>query len=155
MSRLELLIPPPVIMLLSAGIAYLLSGQSWDSLQQNMTMENLVWSMLFVIAGVASAVAGVLEFHKFHTTIDPMHPKRSKTIVQTGIFAFTRNPMYLGMVLVLLGWGDFLDSLVAFSGAVFFFIYIERFQIRPEEAVLSAKFGTEYDNYLLSVRRWL
>jgi len=155
MSRLELLIPPPVILLLAMGLAYLLSGQSWQELFIDVSFDNIFWPLLFISAGATVAISGVLEFIKFKTTVDPLHPNKSKTIVQSGVYAFTRNPMYLGMLLVLLGWADFLDSLNAFSGAVFFFLYIDRFQIRPEEAILSANFGEEYLNYLRQVRRWL
>ena len=155
MSRLELLIPPPVILLLSMGLAYLLAGQNWQSLFTNVSFDNVFWPLLFISVGITVAISGVLEFIKFKTTVDPLHPGKSKTIVQSGVYAFTRNPMYLGMLLVLLGWADFLDSLNAFAGAVFFFLYIDRFQIRPEETILSANFGEAYLNYLSEVRRWL
>lgn len=155
MSRLELLIPPPVILLFSMGGAYLLCGQSWRSLFIEVSFDNVFWPLLFISAGATVAISGVLEFVKSKTTVDPLHPGKSKIIVQSGVYAFTRNPMYLGMLLVLLGWADFLDSLNAFAGAVFFFVYIDRFQIQPEERILSDKFGDEYLAYLNQVRRWL
>jgi protein-S-isoprenylcysteine O-methyltransferase Ste14 len=76
-------------------------------------------------------------------------------LVTTGIYHHTRNPMYVGLLLVLLGWVSFLCSVIALLGLVAFVIYITRFQIVPEERVLLAKFGADYAEYLARVRRWL
>jgi len=72
-----------------------------------------------------------------------------------GIYRFTRNPMYVGLALVLLGWAALLSSPWALLGPLVFVLYINRFQIAPEERVLSAKFGAAYTEYIARVRRWL
>ena len=100
-------------------------------------------------------VSGVNEFARHKTTINPLDPNQSSLVVSSGVFRFTRNPMYLGMLLILLAWADYLDNFMAFGGALFFILYITRFQIQPEERILLSNFSQEYQNYLNSVRRWL
>ena len=76
-------------------------------------------------------------------------------LVTYGIYRITRNPMYVGLMLVLLGWAAFLASPVSLAGPVAFIAYITRFQIKLEERILLGKFGSEYKSYMLSVRRWV
>ena len=114
--------------------------------------------MLAWLVGGAGAVILFLAlglFRRAETTVDPRYPSRSDTIVTGGIYRVTRNPMYVGMALVLLAiaiaTGDVLNLLVL----AFFLWFITRFQIRPEEEALRAKFGEAYDSYTRRVRRWL
>lgn len=156
MNFLQLKCPPPIVMALSALLALLLSQRELSFLQQQaMALDNLLWPLLFLIAGMALAVAGIKEFAKHQTTINPLNPQQSSRLVVSGVYQLTRNPMYLGMLVVLLGWGDFLDNLLGFSGALVFFVYISLFQIKPEEAVMQQKFGEEFSQYSRTVRRWL
>jgi protein-S-isoprenylcysteine O-methyltransferase Ste14 len=106
------------------------------------------------IGGLVSAT-GAREFKRAKTTVNPLHPERASVVVTTGIYRFTRNPMYVGISLVLLGWFVAFGGLSALVGLPLFIWYITRFQILPEERVLEAKFGAEYTQYVLSVRRWL
>jgi hypothetical protein len=89
------------------------------------------------------------------TTINPFKPQNSTALVTSGVYRFTRNPMYLGLTLIVLGWATFLCSVWALAGPVLFVLYISRFQIEPEERILSAKFGAAYSDYVSRVRRWL
>ena len=75
--------------------------------------------------------------------------------VATGIYRFTRNPMYLGMLIVLVGWAVILANAISFALVPMFVLFMNRFQIGPEERVLSAHFSSEYVTYMRSVRRWL
>ena len=156
MNFLQLKCPPPIVMLLSALLAWVLSQRELGFIQQQATnVENLIWPLVFLIAGVSLAIAGIKEFAVHQTTVNPLNPNQSSSLVVSGIYQLTRNPMYLGMLVVLLGWGDFLDDLLAFSGALVFFVYISAFQIKPEEDVMQEKFGEEFIQYCRSVRRWL
>ena len=101
------------------------------------------------------ALAGNREFKRARTTINPFRPENSTVLVTSGIFRITRNPMYVGLTLVLLGWAAFLSSGWGLLGPVVFALYINCFQIAPEERVLSAKFGEAYTRYTARVRRWL
>ncbi len=112
-------------------------------------------SVAFALAGGATALAGDLAFKRARTTINPFKPQNTSSLVTSGIYRLTRNPMYLGLLMVVLGWATFLCSAFALLGPVAFVAYIARFQIVPEERVLSAKFGSGYSEYLARVRRWL
>jgi protein-S-isoprenylcysteine O-methyltransferase Ste14 len=106
-------------------------------------------------AGLTLSLAGVVGFRAARTTVDPLHPERSVVLVRQGVYRLSRNPMYVGFVAALLGLAVALSSpvglLLAFGTAV----YLDRFQIEPEERVLLQRFGHEYERYKRSVRRWL
>ena len=89
------------------------------------------------------------------TTINPVKPSSASSLVITGIYRLTRNPMYLGSLFILLGWAVFLANVLAFLLLPGFVLYINRFQIIPEETALSGIFGSEFATYKANVRRWL
>ena len=153
MQTLELKIPPPVVTLLVAVSMWFARGYA-PSLGLAIPWRPAL-AVALVIVGIALALAGVLAFRKAKTTVNPMKPEASSTVVATGIYRFTRNPMYLGMLVVLLGWAVFLANGICFLLLPVFVLYMNRFQIGPEERVLSEHFGTGYATYMKSVRRWL
>ena len=110
---------------------------------------------IFVAAGVAFALLGVLAFRASGTTVNPLTPERASALVTGGVYRVTRNPMYVGLAFVLLAWAVALSAVLPFVGIVAFTLYITRFQIRPEERVLEELFGQEYATYATRVRRWL
>jgi protein-S-isoprenylcysteine O-methyltransferase Ste14 len=153
MRALELRIPPPVV-------ALLVGAAMWFAAGERVPLElpfrvRLVAFVVIALAGGAIALAGDLAFRRARTTISPFKPENSTALVTSGIYRFTRNPMYVGLTLVVLGWTVFLCSAWALLGPVAFVLYITRFQILPEERVLSAKFGGAYTAYAARVRRWL
>jgi protein-S-isoprenylcysteine O-methyltransferase Ste14 len=105
--------------------------------------------------GVGVALGGVVSFRRARTTVNPLKPETSAALVVTGVYAFTRNPMYLGMVLVLLAWATFLASPWSLAGPALFALYITRYQIIPEERVLAGLFGETFAAYRKRVRRWI
>jgi protein-S-isoprenylcysteine O-methyltransferase Ste14 len=109
---------------------------------------------LLVLAGALVCVAGVLAFRRARTTVDPMHPAAASSLVVRGIYHRTRNPMYLGFALALLGWAVVLAKLSALLVLPLFVLYLNRWQIRPEEAALQARFGADFEAYAARVRRW-
>ncbi len=84
-----------------------------------------------------------------------MKPEAASTLVCSGVYRVTRNPMYLGLLLVLTGWAVHLSCAWTLIGPLAFKLYIDRFQIAPEERALSGKFGADYSAYATRVRRWL
>lgn len=100
-------------------------------------------------------IAGVVEFRRANTTVNPHLPNNSAHIVTSGIYRITRNPMYLGMLFVLCAWAVYVSNATGVIFPALFALYITRFQIEPEERVLTAKFGEPYVTYLREVRRWL
>lgn len=107
------------------------------------------------VLGLAAALAGVTEFRRAQTTVDPTDPSKSSSVVTGGIYRFTRNPMYVGFLLIVVGWAVYLANPWAFLGPVAFVLYMNRFQIEPEERILKERFGAPFEQYLRSVRRWI
>lgn len=153
MNRLELRIPPPVVALLVA-IAMWLARSATGALSFALS-DRLAIAIMLAVLGVGIAVAGIASFRRAGTTANPTRPEATSSLVATGIYRFTRNPMYLGSALVLFGWAVWLSNLVAFAGPLLFVLYINRFQIVPEERMLAAKFGTAFDDYRRRTRRWI
>ncbi|HST29029.1 MAG TPA: isoprenylcysteine carboxylmethyltransferase family protein [Rudaea sp.] len=150
---LETRVPPPAVAVTAALIIW---GIARLTPQVEMPSSvRLVASLALVVAGVALAVAGVLSFRRARTTVHPTRPEEASSLVSTGIYRFTRNPMYLGLLLILVAWVVFLSSPWALLGAAAFVLYLSRFQIAPEERALLKLFGSEYVSYKASVRRWL
>lgn len=108
-----------------------------------------------LVAGICVALLGAASFRTARTTLNPLNPEKSSALVRSGIYQYTRNPMYLGMLLVLLGWATFLSNVLAFVVLPGFMIYMNRFQIVPEERALASLFRQEFAAYQAKVRRWL
>jgi protein-S-isoprenylcysteine O-methyltransferase Ste14 len=153
MQSLELKIPPPVIAALVAIAMWRISLIT--PLLEMFAPYRVPVAIVIVLAGIAFDVTGIVSFHQSRTTINPMKPESASFLVSSGIYRVTRNPMYVGLLLVLIGWAVFLSSPWALLGPLAFFLYIDRFQIAPEERVLLSLFGTDYSDYKAKVRRWL
>jgi protein-S-isoprenylcysteine O-methyltransferase Ste14 len=108
-----------------------------------------------VIAGALISAAGVVQFRRAKTTVNPMNPAASSSLVVAGIYRWTRNPMYLGFLVALLGVTSWLASPPALLVLPPFVLYMNRFQIVPEERALAARFAGSFDEYRRRVRRWL
>lgn len=107
------------------------------------------------ILGLLVVAAAVISFRRQRTTVNPMTPEASTAVVTGGVFRISRNPMYLGMLLALAGWAAYLANATAFLLLPVFVIYLNRFQIRPEEQALLSRFGPAYSEYMAAVRRWI
>lgn len=146
-------IPPPVILLLSGAIMWAVAHSGFA--YPVAIPFALPLAVLLAAAGIAVAAAAIRRFRKVETTVNPLQPDAATALVDHGIFTRTRNPMYLGLLLVLSGWGVWLQSLaniVVLAGFVFF---ITEFQIKPEERALQKVFGQAYADYVARVRRWI
>ncbi len=115
------------------------------------------WPIVVAIfaAGILIILIGGYQFKAASTTVHPLKPEESTQLVTTGIYRFSRNPMYVGFFLFLLAWTVLLGSLIVFLILPFFVLLITKVQILPEEEVLQKKFGEDYLNYKSSVRRWV
>jgi protein-S-isoprenylcysteine O-methyltransferase Ste14 len=152
-DALELRIPPPVIALLIAAAMWAISRVT-PLVEVPLVMRTAV-AIIFAIAGGSISVAGVRAFRRAQTTVNPLKPQTSSSLVCGGIYAVTRNPMYVGMSCLLLGWSVFLASAWTLAGPLAFVLYMTRFQIVPEERALLSLFGADYAAYTCRVRRWL
>lgn len=153
MKSLETKIPPPIIMAVFALTIWLLRGIG-PAIPLYGAIKGACVAIFFGLAIVIDVLA-ILEFRKFKTTINPLSPDKANSIVKTGIFAHTRNPMYLGMLILLISWAIFNGAIIGLAIIPFFWLYITKFQIIPEERALIAKFGQEYLDYLKCVKPWL
>jgi len=153
MHALDHKIPPPAVALLFAGLMWLLSASESSmalAVPWRQAIAVTAWCM-----GVTIAAAGLFEFWRAKTTVNPLLPEAATSIVTSGIYRYSRNPMYLALLFGLLGWAVWLSHLIAYGLLPFFILYINRFQIEPEERALLAKFGEQFTNYRSAVRRWL
>lgn len=153
MRYLELKIPPPLVAL-ACGVLMWFLARATPHLTWPLAARAVV-ALAFAVLGVCISASGVVTFHRAGTTSNPMRPGNATTLVTGGIYRHTRNPMYLGLSIVLLGWGVYLANALALLIVPGFVLYITRFQIVPEERVLSALFGAQYQAYQARVRRWL
>ncbi|MBV8667335.1 MAG: isoprenylcysteine carboxylmethyltransferase family protein [Burkholderiaceae bacterium] len=153
MRSLETKIPPPILALLTGCLMWGIASAT-PSFALSEIIHSAVATFL-ALGGIACVLSGFLAFGRAHTTINPVKPEAASALVCGGIYRYTRNPMYLGLLLVLTSWAIFLSSAWALLGPVAFKFYIERFQILPEERVLAAKFGAAFAEYQSRVRRWL
>lgn len=152
LTRLELRIPPVALVFLFAALMWVVS--IYSTLTFALPWRSAL-AALVGIAGSAIMLSGVLSFRRAKTTVNPLTPEGATTMVTSGIYRFTRNPMYLGFLLVLTGWAIYLSNLPAFALLPLFVWYLNRFQIVPEERVLGVKFPQTFTAYKTSVRRWI
>ena len=153
MSALETKIPPPVLAL---GLALAMWAASFGAAPLALSGA-LRWALVagfFALAALSGGPA-VRAFVRARTTIDPVRIERASTLVTSGIYRFTRNPMYVALTSLLLSWAAYLSTPWAFVGPLIFVAFISRFQIIPEERAMTAKFGDAYIQYRNRVRRWV
>jgi len=150
-STMKLKIPPAIVLLISVvsmwGIA--------SGFQRQFTFYLHVWVVRFLLGlGILIILIAVITFRRLKTTVDPLHPRQASTLAVIGIYKLSRNPMYVGMLLILIAvfvkFGNYINV-----GVILGFIsYMERFQIKPEEESLANQFGQQYTTYCRKVRRW-
>jgi protein-S-isoprenylcysteine O-methyltransferase Ste14 len=152
MKQLENKIPPPILMLLFA-----VSMWGASKYQSAISIEPRLHFALTAALGAMAllfGVGGIITFRLAKTTINPVQIDRASKVVTGGIYRITRNPMYVGLTALLASWSVFLAVPMTFLGPICFAVFTHRFQIIPEERVMSAKFGRDYDEYRKRVRRW-
>ena len=154
LERLNLKVPP---LALTAGAAVVMVGAAYAAEGTPIVTPLLAWvgGSAFALVGIAIACLGVMVFRRVRTTVDPLHPERSARLVTVGVYRWTRNPMYLGFIMFLLGLAIALQSLVGLGLTAFTAFFLQRFQIQPEEHALSRRFGAEFEGYRSRVRRWI
>jgi protein-S-isoprenylcysteine O-methyltransferase Ste14 len=141
-------IPPPILTLAFA-VAMWFAGDGGRSVVQVVAA-----CAAFLLAGIF-AFPAVRAFRRAGTTVDPVQVDRASAVVTGGIYRVTRNPMYVGLTLLLVAWALWLGGWRVWLGPVALLLWLDRFQIRPEEKAMEARFGEEYLRYKAQVRRWL
>jgi len=140
-------------MLLAAGLMWMLDH--WMPLAQWMGAPWNRLGGLLAAVGIVIDVTALMGFRKAATTVNPLDPSKASSLVTDGVFRVTRNPMYLGMVLLLIGWGVWLGSASPWLVPPLFVIAVTVVQIIPEEQALRRRFGEQYLSYQRKVPRWI
>mgnify|MGYP002361615100 CR=1 FL=1 len=153
MRSLELKIPPLLLCLVFASLIAALV-QLWPQASLPFPGSGLL-ALISLVSGLVVMFGGAIAFRRHQTTLDPRDPAKTSRIVTGGPFRFTRNPMYLGMALMLGGEAAWYASPPGALLAAIFCLYITELQIKPEERMLLERFGQEYADFMARVRRWL
>lgn len=151
---MRLKIPPPLVALIVIFCMWYLNSM----LHQAQVQIPYSWiaALLLAAAGILIAMAGIFSFRRKETTVNPLAPEKASSLVDEGVYEFTRNPMYLGLLLGIIAWAVLLSNwltLIIFSSI--FVVYMNLFQIRYEEEALESIFGEQYLAYKSKVRRWI
>lgn len=151
MKTLNLKIPPLVVALASSVGMWLIARYTPSS---EMAFPDGFIAILFA-AGLLVGIGGSITFWRSDTTVDPRTPEKASTLVTSGIYSITRNPMYLGLLIMMIAWGVYLTNVFSIAFVVGYVLYLTQFQIKPEEAALENLFGEDFAAYKGRVRRWL
>ncbi|CAN7329290.1 isoprenylcysteine carboxylmethyltransferase family protein [Variovorax sp. LjRoot290] len=153
MNSLELKVPPPAVALLFGVLMWLVS--SLVAPLEVPSGPRVSVALVLASVGLVFGVSGMVSFWRARTTMNPIKPMATSSLVTNAAFRFTRNPMYLSLLLYLLAWAVYLSNVWTLLFVPVFVLYINEFQIKPEERALSSLFGPEYAAYKERVRRWL
>ena len=153
MHWLETRIPPPIVMVLLGATAFVIA-RLLPALSFEVPLSAVV-AVALVFVGLALNILPKLAFRRAGTTVNPVRPALATSLVTSGIYRYSRNPMYLGHAAILSGWVLYLHNAAALVVVPAFIIYITRFQIKPEERHLSARFPDEYAAFCRQASRWL
>ena len=145
---------PPVIQFLICGLLMWGIAMLLPALDLSLRLFEYAGSVL-IAAGVMLLIVALIAFVRARTTVNPVEPEQAKTLVTTGLYRISRNPMYLAMALILLGSALRLSNIGAFIAPALFVWWITLFQIKPEERALQSIFGEDFTAYRQQTRRWL
>ncbi len=153
MRKLECLIPPPVVFALCAGVMWLMAPY-FEPVQLPQPFAMLaMWGLIAL--GFLLDFSSIMEFLKERTTINPIRVAKATALVTGGFYRISRNPMYSGLAVWLGAFAIYLQVWETAAMIVVFMLYITRFQIIPEERIMTRLFGDRYVAYTHQVRRWL
>jgi protein-S-isoprenylcysteine O-methyltransferase Ste14 len=144
-------IPPPVIVLILV-VSNFLSSKKIDII--NIPNQTLV-SIIILLIGVFILIVPVSKFIKSKTTVNPIKFKKVNKLITSGIYKYSRNPMYLGLLMVIISTSIFFLTIISITTPFIFYFWINRFQIKREEIFLTKKFGQKYITYKSKTRKWI
>lgn len=152
-SRYWLWLPPPLVMAITALLMWL-SSQSGSVGPFNFSGQ-LALAVTVGLVGLLLMLLAAQAMRRARTTLLPFDPSLASVLVTSGVFRYSRNPIYLGDALLLLAWAIWLGHGLALLLWPLFIGYMTMVQIRAEERALQQKFGTAFTQYCQQVRRWL
>lgn len=150
---MKLKIPPAVQVLFFALLMWLqkrfIGGTHFEFTYQ----KEISWGIFLI--GIFIGLSAVYSFKKAKTSTNPLNPEKASSLVVKGLYNYTRNPMYVAMLFVLLAFFLRLGNVVNLVIIALYVWYITEFQIKPEEKALTTIFGNDYVQYKSRVRRWI
>lgn len=149
--NLDKRVPPTIVTLIFAAIIYL----SAEYFYQFYFFYQVIFSFIVALIGICILSVAIVQFKQFKTTVNPLKPESASVLVTSGIYQFSRNPMYLGMLLLIIGLWINTGAILGFSILPSYVAYLSYFQILPEERAMKAVFSGDYEVYCQQVRRWL
>ena len=150
---MELKIPPPLLALICAIVMWGISKMfRYASVESGVTGP---LSLFVLIVGLAIGLSAIVSFRKAKTTVNAMKPQNTTRLVDAGIYKLSRNPMYLGVLLILTSGAIWSGNSINLAVLIFFVGYITKFQIVPEEKALAELFPENFVAYKSKVRRWI
>ena len=149
---MALKLPPAIVFILFAGFMYLLA--TYLPVGYFEFYGRLLLVKILLGAAILIGTISLFQFLRAKTSIDPLNPSKAQKLVTSGLYNYSRNPMYLTMLLILLAWGLWLGNAFNTVTAALFVAYMNRFQIIPEEEALKKKFDKDFEKYMIKVRRW-
>lgn len=153
MNFLECKIPPALLFAIFTGLMWITSEYLQSFSLSHPLLSSIAKALFFI--GILIGIAGIWEFLKKKTTVDPHRPEKASSFVNSGIYNYSRNPMYLGLLIGLIGVFFYFENLFNILFLIGFILYMNRFQIIPEERAMEKKFGEDFTDYKKSVRRWI
>lgn len=147
-------IPPAIVTLLSFFMMWGIASFKVFELDWIKVLIPYL-SVILLILSILLLLFASYSFYKSKTSFNPLSPDKASVLVTKGAYKFSRNPMYLGFLLLVLSWWVYLGELISFLGCIFFVFYMTKFQILSEEKALEKLFGEQYKSYKSQVRRWL
>jgi protein-S-isoprenylcysteine O-methyltransferase Ste14 len=153
MKTLELKIPPPIVAIFTATAMWL-AKDFVPTFDLALSARLIAPGLVLCLAGYFG-ITGMIAFRRAKTTVNPLKPENSSSLVTSGVYRVTRNPMYVSFALILVAWMVYLSSIALLAGPLLFALYITRFQIQPEERILQGIFGDAFTTYMQQTRRWL
>ena len=144
-------IPPPFVVLILV-VSTFFSSKNIDLIQ--IPFQTLI-SIFILSIGILILLNPVLKFKKSKTTINPIKFNKVNKLVTSGIYKYSRNPMYLGLLMIVISSSIFYLNIYSILTPLFFYLWINRFQIKREEVFLTEKFGEDYLSYKKKTRRWI
>jgi len=146
-------IPPPVLFVLAGALMGAL--HHWLPLAHWIPSPWNRFGILLAAFAIIISATAVTQFRRIGTTVNPLDPSKATRLVTGGIFRISRNPMYLGLLLLLIGWAGWLGSASPWLVPPLFWATITFGQIMPEERALRQLFGAPYLAYQQAVGRWI
>ena len=151
MDKFKNKIPPTILTLLFLIFNYILS---FNFLKIDIPYKYFFTTLLLIL-GFYIIIRSSRLFAQAKTSIDPLRPFKSTSLITNDIYKYSRNPMYFGYLLIILGSLVYLGNVISIIVIPLFIFTFNFLQIIPEEEALKDLFGPNYDDYLSKVRRWI